>query len=101
MEGMKSGSQDWESGLHKVLPWFLAHSSPPQHKADLHSDPNITEVEEEEEGGTAEQQIANTAQQASQDLHKYVVDKGEANWSTLHDLYMISYLEKPQDVQWM
>ena len=41
-------------------------------------------MEEEEEGATAEKHIANTARQVSQDLHKYVVDKGEANWSTLH-----------------
>ena len=56
----------------------------PSAQTDLHSDPNITEVEEEEEGGTAEKHIANTARQVSQDLHKYVVDKEEANWSTLH-----------------
>jgi len=30
----------------------------PSAQTDLHSDPNITEVEEEEEGGTAEKHIA-------------------------------------------
>ena len=63
---MRSGSQGWESGLHEVHPWFVAHSSLPQHKADLNSDPNVIEEEkeeeeeeeEEEEGGTPEKHIA-------------------------------------------
>jgi len=38
----------------------LLHIHLPQHKADLHSDPNVAEEEkeEEEEGGTAEKHIA-------------------------------------------
>jgi len=58
-------------------------------------------MEEEEEGGTAEKHIANTARQVSQDLHKYVVDKGEANmvnFTSSCTCTGISYLEKPQDV---
>ena len=96
MEGMRSGSQGWESGLHEVHPWFVAHSSLPQHKADLHSDPNVAEEEEkeeeEEEGGTAEKHIAHNLLDCSTG-ESTAVDKWEANWLTLHIIPTLQYMK--------
>ena len=65
----------------------LLHIHLPQHKADLHSDPNVAEEEkeEEEEGGTAEKHIAHIRL-----LNRWVKTsinssrQVEAKWLTLH-----------------